>query len=122
MNIKKYINYIKELFTLSWPLVMGNLGVVLIGAGSVFVAAKYSTEALAAISIANSVINCIIMFGMGLLSAISPVLANIRGKKGQIKKYFVSTVEFSIFLGFLSMIVTLLSIPFVEKIGFDPTL
>src|SRR5574344_2204873 len=115
MNIKKYINYIKELFTLSWPLVMGNLGVVLIGAGSVFVAAKYSTEALAAISIANSVINCIIIFGMGLLSAISPVLANIRGKKGQIKKYFVLTMEFAGMLDFFAMLATLLCVPMVEK-------
>src|SRR5574344_698829 len=122
MNTKDYIKYIKELFALSWPLVMGNLGVVLIGAGSVFVAAKFSTEALAAVSIANSIINCIIIFGMGLLSAISPVLANKRGKKEHIKKYFISTIEFSIVLAFLAMLVILLSIPLVEKIGFDPIL
>ncbi|MBP7211214.1 MATE family efflux transporter [bacterium] len=120
MNFKIYINYLREVLTLSFPMMMGNLGAMLIGAGSVLVAAKYSTDTLAAISIANSVISCIVIFGIGMLAAVSPVLANRRGEKKSIKKYFVPTVEFSLVLAFFAMIVILLSIPCLEHVGFDP--
>ncbi len=49
---------------LALPIIMGYLGMILIGAGDVFVAAKHSTETLAAISIANSILSTIFMFGI----------------------------------------------------------
>jgi len=118
----KYKNHMKELLTLAWPMIMGNLGIVLIGAGSVFVAAKHSTDTLAAISIANSIIACIFMFGIGLLASVSPLLSNYRGRKESAKKYFLPTIAFSLILAFFSTIIILLSVPLVEKIGFEPRL
>lgn len=102
------------------PMIMGNLGIILIGAGSVFVAAKHSTDTLIAISIANSLITCIIMFGVGLLASVSPLLSNLRGSKVDIQKYFLPTIFFAMVLAALSTIVVLLSVPLVELIGFDP--
>ena len=115
-------NYVKELFALAMPIIMGNLGIILIGAGSVFVAAKHSTDTLAAISIANSLIACIFMFGIGLLTSISPLLSNFRGQKEGAKKYLLPTIAFALVLAFFSMIIILLSVPLVEKIGFEPKL
>jgi len=104
------------------PMIMGNLGIILIGAGSVFVAAKHSTDTLAAISIANAIISCIFMFGIGLLASVSPLLSNFRGRKEGAKKYFLPTICFAMILAVFSTIAILLSVPLVEKIGFEPKL
>lgn len=119
---KSYFTYVKELFNLALPMIMGNLGVILIGAGDVFVAARYSTNTLASVSIANSIICCIFLFGIGLLASVSPLLSNFRGAKSEIKKYFLPTISFSMMLAFLSSLLVLLFIPFLGKMGFNPIL
>lgn len=121
-DIKIYSKYVKDLFNLAMPMIMGNLGVILIGAADVFVAAKYSTNALASISIANAIIVCIFTFGIGLLTGISPLLSNFRGEKSSIKKYFLPTIIFSMILAFLASTSIILCIPLIDKIGFEPVL
>lgn len=121
-EVKTYFKYVKDLFNLAIPMIIGNLGVVLIGVGDVFVAARYSTNTLAAVSIANSIIICIFLFGIGILTSISPLLSNLRGSKDSIKKYFLPTINFSMFLAFISFILILICIPLVEKIGFSQIL
>lgn len=115
-------SYIKELFNLAMPMIMGNLGIILIGAADVFVAARYSTNALASISIANSIISTIFMFGIGLLVAISPLLSNFRGEKNNAKKYFLPTINFSMIIATISAITVLLFIPLIDKLGFETIL
>ena len=73
--------YIKELFILAWPIIMGNLGHILLGAVDCFVGGRYSTDALAAISIATSIHATLMMLGIGLTVRISPLLCNYRGAR-----------------------------------------
>jgi len=121
-DVKTYPKYIKELLNLAMPMIMGNLGMILIGAGDVFVAARYSTNALASISIANSIVSTIFMFGIGLLVGISPLLSNFRGEKSNAKKYFLPTVNFAMILAIFSALTVLLFIPLIDKLGFDQAL
>ena len=64
-KIKNNKKYITDIITLSIPLIAGNIGQILIGATDVFIAAKHATDTLAAISIANSIIFCILVIGLG---------------------------------------------------------
>lgn len=121
-NVVAYAKYMKELFKLASPMIVGSLGIILIGAGDVFVAARYSTNTLAAIGIANSILICIFLFGMGLLASVSPLLSNFRGARSNIKKYFLPTINFSMLLALLSSILILLFIPLLCNLGFDPIL
>lgn len=121
-DIKVYPKYVKELLNLAMPMIMGTLGMILIGAGDVFVAAKYSTNTLASVSIANSIIICIFLFGIGILTSVSPLLSNLRGSKDSIKKYFLPTINFAMLLAFISFVLILICIPLVEKIGFEKIL
>lgn len=121
-KINEYFKYIKDLLNLAMPIMAGNLGIVFIGAGDVFVAARYSTEALAAISIANSILMCIFMLGVGILMSVSPLLSNFRGEKESIKKYFLPTVGFAMILSLVSFLLILGCIPLIDKIGFSPNL
>src|SRR5574344_2511898 len=114
--------YVKELLILALPILMGNLGMILIGAGDCFVAGRYSTHALAAISIATSIHATVCVLGMGLLISISPILANIRGSKNSAKKYFYPTIRFSMFVAFVLMMVSIAYIPFLKYLGYEPSL
>lgn len=101
---------------------MGNLGFILIGAGDVLIAAKHSTDTLAAISIATAITNCIMTFGIGLIASVSPILSNFRGEKKSAKKYFFPTIRFAMLLAFLTMVVTLAFIPVIDFMHFEPKL
>lgn len=55
-KINDYKHYFSDLFILSLPILIGELGHTLIGATDVIVVAKYNINALAAVSIANAVL------------------------------------------------------------------
>ena len=118
-NCKKYIS---EIISLSIPMIVGNLGQVLIGATDVFIAAKHSTNTLAAISIANSIIFCILIMGMGLMSAISIQLSNLRGNRKPTKKFLVTVLNYSMILAIIFCVICLLMVPLIPYMGFESEL
>ena len=118
----EFKHYIKELLNIALPIIMGNLGFILIGAGDILIAGRHSTDTLAAISIATAITNCIQTFGIGLIVSISPLLSNYRGENKSAKKYFYPTLRFSMFLAFLVMLVVLAFIPLIDLMHFEPHL
>jgi len=111
--------YIKELFQLALPIIMGNLGLILLGAGDCFVAGRYSTEAIASISIATSINATVMMLGIGLMFSVSPLLSNKRGAKESTKKYFYPSIKFAVISGLILMLVTFAYIPLLDLIGLE---
>ena len=116
---KSYKSYIKDLIHLALPIIMGHIGFTFIMAGDVFVAGKYSTDVLAAVSISGAVTSLVFMFGIGLIVSVSPVLSNKLGAKQSIKKYFYPTIRFSQVVAFFSMILIMACIPLMEHMGFE---
>ena len=113
---------IKELFTLAIPIIMGNLGHIMLGAVDCFVAGRYSTDAIAAISIATSIHATLLMFGIGLTVSISPLLSNKRGAKECTKKYFFPSLKFALLMGIGLMFITLAYIPALKYLGYEQKL
>lgn len=118
-NIKYYA---KELLNIALPIIMGNLGFILIGAGDVLIAGRHSTDTLAAISIATAITNCIMTFGIGLIASVSPILSNIRGEKKSAKKYFFPTIRFSMILALITTFLVLAFIPVIDYMHFESKL
>ncbi len=114
--------YIKELVNIALPIIIGNLGFILIGAGDVFIAGRHSTDTLAAISIATAITNCIQTFGIGLIASVSPLLSNYRGEKKVAKRYFFPTLRFAFVLSVFVMLAVLGVIPIIDKLHFEPRL
>lgn len=114
--------YIKELLTIAAPIIMGNLGFILIGVGDVVIAGRHSTDTFAAISIATAIVNCILTFGFGLISSISPLLSNYRGEKKSIKKYFYPSIRFAMLLALITSLAIVAFIPVIPKMGFEEKL
>ena len=119
---KSYKEYVYELIELAWPIIMGQIGFTFILAGDVFVAGKYSTDVLSAVSISGAVTSIIFMFGIGLIISVSPVLSNRLGAKKSAKKFFYPTILFSQIIAFFSMLFILATIPLMEHMGFNPKL
>lgn len=115
-------HYAKELLNIALPIIMGNLGFILIGAGDVLIAGRHSTDTLAAISIATAITNCIMTFGIGLIASVSPILSNIRGERKSAKKYFFPTLRFSMILAVVVMFLVLGFIPLTDYMGFEEKL
>ena len=79
--------YIKDIANIAGPIILGNLGFIMIGVGDVIVAGRYSTDTLAAVSLATAIINCIMIFGIGILGSTSAILSNYRGAGKEAEKY-----------------------------------
>ena len=122
MSRLKFRHYAKELLNIALPIIMGNLGFILIGAGDVLIAGRHSTDTLAAISIATAITNCIQTFGIGLIASVSPLLSNYRGERKSAKKYFYPTIRFSMLLGLIIMFAVLASIPLIDLLNFEEKL
>ncbi len=119
---KTYSKYISEISKIAAPIIMGNLGFILIGVGDVIVAGRHSTDTLAAISLATAIINCITTFGIGILVSISPILSNYRGAGKNPEKYFYPSLRFTAVLSVIISAAILLFIPFIGKLGFSQNL
>ena len=119
MNKQLSKQYFIDLLILSIPLFIGNLGHTLIGATDVLVVAKYNIDALAAISIANSILFTIFILGIGIVCAVSILLSNMRGAGQKTKKYLLSTLFFSCLAALFFTIVCYCTKFFVAEMGFE---
>lgn len=115
-------NYIKDILSIAIPIIMGNLGFILIGIGDVIVAGRHSTDTFAAISLAAAIVNCIMTIAIGLTSSISPLLSNYRGQGKPIKRYLYPSIRFAGFLAIISGFIILAFVPLIPLMGFEDRL
>ena len=114
--------YIKDILNIAFPIMLGNLGFILIGVGDVIVAGRHSTETLASVSVATAIINCIVMIGIGILSSLSAILSNYRGAGKDAEKYFYPALKFTTIASIVISLAVMAFIPVIDKLGFEPHL
>ena len=114
--------YIKDILNIALPIMLGNLGFILIGVGDVIVAGRHSTETLASVSIANAIINCIVMIGIGIISSLSAILSNYRGAGKRGERYFYPALKFTTIASIIISFAVMAFIPIIDKLGFEPHL
>jgi MATE family multidrug resistance protein len=114
--------YLKDILKIAFPIILGNIGFIMIGVGDVIVAGRHSTDTLAAISIATAVTNSIMILGIGIIATISAILSNYRGEGKNAEDYFYPSVKFTFILSLIVCIVILAFIPFIDKLGFEQNL
>ncbi len=67
--------------TLAWPLILGNIAQMLINTTDVLILGRYNVDALAAAALGLNLYWAFAIFGMGLVTAASPMIAAERGKR-----------------------------------------
>lgn len=76
---KGYQAYFKQILKLSYPIIIGQIGIVLMGVADTVMIGQVDAVNLAAAGLANSVFFMTTILGIGTLSAISPLVAKARG-------------------------------------------
>jgi MATE family multidrug resistance protein len=66
--------------TLAWPIILTNITMVLINATDVFLLARLGPGALAASAMGSGIVIAMLLFGIGLVTAASPMMATQIGK------------------------------------------
>jgi MATE family multidrug resistance protein len=113
---------VKSILKLSFPIIIGQLGQMLIVAGDVYIATMYSTKAVAGIGVAGGILNPIFLFGIGLMMGISPCLAVMRGQGNEGKNSLSTVLIYSLIVGFLLTFVMLLVNEATPLMGIDEAL
>ena len=118
-EVKKYF---WGIFSISIPLIVGNLAHIILGATDVLVASRHGTDTLASISIANAILASLFIVGIGLMAGVTPVISNFLGEGQPSKKYLLSTINYSMILAFIFTAIGLGIIPFLGRFGFEEKL
>lgn len=113
---------LKEILKFSFPIILGQIGLMLIGTGDMIIAGRYSRECLAAIGLAISIANPIQISLLGLQFSISPLLAQKRGNGEEIGKYFWTVILYSLFISLVSCLLTYFSFKLVPLFGYSENL
>ncbi len=80
MNFQKYIPHISASLTLAVPVMLSQLGHVMMGVVDSLMVGHVGAVPLAASSLANVAFNVILLFGIGVSYAITPLVAGAQGE------------------------------------------
>ncbi len=88
--IPNFKDHFSRTFTLAYPVMLSQLGQVLVGVADSMMVGRLGAETLAAASLANSIFFVVLMFGIGVSMAITPLVAMADGKNkpGRIGRLF----------------------------------
>ena len=115
----------KKLSTLALPAIIAQLAQAGLGVIDTIMAGQHSAEALAAIAIGANVFNPVIVFIVGVMLVLNPIIAQLNGEKDY--KQLVQVFHNGLFLGLLLSIPSALllqqtrrklSNPFERKFNF----
>ena len=130
-SFKEYLPYYKRNLRVALPVMLTQLGASLVGLFDSIMVGHYATVDLAAVSFANAIFFMTMVFAMGALMAITPLVgmkvgeinahpddkANIRHK---IAVLFQNGMLFTILQSVLMLILLGGCLPFLEYFGQDP--
>jgi MATE family multidrug resistance protein len=138
MKATDFREHFKRNFQLAYPVVLSQLGHVLVGTADSVMVGRVGTTELAAVSVANAVFSVAMMFGIGISFGLTPLIAQSDGEGDQragmrfLKHSFVVNGLFGILLfgimlfgGFILDIldqpkdVVALAKPYLAIIGFS---
>ena len=100
-------------FSLAYPVMLSQLGNVMVGVADSMMVGRLGAETLAAASLANSIFFVVMMFGIGISMAITPLVAAAdgEGKKKRIGRVFNHGFVINTFSGYVLLLIILLAIP-----------
>jgi MATE family multidrug resistance protein len=77
--LSAYKTYFSRIIKLSYPIIIGQIGIVLMGVADVVMIGQLNATNLAAAGLANSVYFLVSIIGIGTLSAVSAMVAKAKG-------------------------------------------
>ena len=118
-KVLSYKKQIKQNFLFAFPVMLSQLGHVLVGVSDSIMVGRLGKEALGAVSFSNSIFAIILTFGMGFSYALSPMVAAIHssGDDKRIVSLFKNSMVLNILLSIGLFAVNFLVYQFLEYFG-----
>lgn len=113
MTLQGFRDNFSQTITLAFPVMMSQLGQVLVGVADSMMVGRLGAEPLAAASLGNSIFYVLMMFGIGVSMAMTPLVAMADGKKKskRISRLFAHGFAINMTVGLMLFLVILLSSP-----------
>jgi MATE family multidrug resistance protein len=110
-KIKSFRLHLRETMQLAFPVIVGQLGIILMGVVDNAMVGRIGYYPLAASSLANGIFFLIFVIGMGVTYAVSPIVANAvgSGKAEQYGNILKQALAINVFIGILLGIITYFS-------------
>ncbi len=118
--LSNYIEHYKKTIRLGVPIMLGQLGIIIVGFADNIMVGHHSTNELAAASFVNNFFNLAFIFGMGFSYGLTPIIGGLFAGKDYTKAG--ETLKNSLFINFivgilisLCMLVLLLNIDVLNQ-------
>ena len=107
MNLSLYTSEFKKNLTIAYPVMLGQLGHVLVGLADNIMVGQLGAAPLAAVSLANSIIFIALSLGIGFTFAITPLIAEADAEKNieNGRSYFQHGMLLSTILGYSLLLI-----------------
>ena len=79
MFLNKYKEHYRSLLSLGVPIMIGQLGVIVLGFADTMMVGHYSTDSLGAASFVNNIMTMVVIFGTGFSYGLTPVVGSLFG-------------------------------------------
>lgn len=80
MSLQSYRIHFQKTLSIAYPVMLSQLGHILVGVADSIMVGKLGAQPLAAVSLATSIFSIILMFGIGVSIAVTPLVATADGQ------------------------------------------
>jgi multidrug resistance protein, MATE family len=117
--ISNFKDNFSKTFSLAFPVMLSQLGQVLVGVADSMMVGRLGAEPLAAASLANSIFFVVLMFGIGVSMAITPLVAMADGKNNpkRISRLFNHGFIINMASGTMLFLLIVLSSPLLHHLN-----
>ena len=136
-SFRAYYPYYKRNLKLAFPVMLTQFGAALVGLADSIMVGHYGTTDLAAVSFSNALFFTVMVFAMGALMGITPLVGNVHGrlekllkegttdeeiahKHEQITSYLTNGLIFTALMSLFSLILLAPCIGFLDAFGQEP--
>lgn len=122
MNFNEYKSSYKSILKLGLPIMVGQIGIIVVGFVDTMMVGHYSTDSLAAASFVNTIFNLITMVCMGFSYGLTPIVASLfgKGESGKAGEAFKNGLALNLFFGGILTIISIIVFFCIDYMG-QPT-
>ena len=115
----QYKEHYRSIIRLGIPIVIGQIGIVLVGLADNIMVGQFNTLDLAAASFVNSSFNIPILFGLGFSYGLTPLVGQYFGRKNPVKvgQLLRNSLLVNLFIGILLTLIMGIFYLNIEKMG-----
>ncbi|HAC21507.1 MAG TPA: MATE family efflux transporter, partial [Porphyromonadaceae bacterium] len=81
LSIQKYFPLYRSIIRVGIPIILGQLGIIVVGFTDNIMVGRYGTDSLAAASFVNNLFNLVFICGMGFSYGLTPLVGRYNGEK-----------------------------------------